>query len=155
MAKEVKQGLDVIMKYKSGARPTTSTSSDSTLAFREDISFNLDLAARKVFASQGEFSHFKRGRAEGTLSISGKYVDETELFHFNKQISGQSVPFGFLELQLLTTDEVTIESGIQFEKIALDTKGKDFPVEDDASVSIDFQFGSVPEPVVAASILLS
>lgn len=155
MAKEVKQGLDVIMKYKSGTKPTIATASDSTLAFREDISFSVDLAARKVFASQGEFSHFKRGRTEGTASISAKYVDETELFNFNKQISGQSVPFGFLELQFLTTDEVSIESGLQFDKIAVDTKGKDFPVEDDATVSLDFMFGSIPEPIAASAILLS
>jgi len=155
MPKEVKQGLDVIMKYKSGTKPTAAVASDSTLAFREDISFSLDLATRKVFASQGEFSHFKGGRPEGTLNITAKYVDEQELFNFNKQITGQSVPFGFLELQLLSTDEITIESGLQIEKIALDTKTKDFPVEDDATVTVDFMFGSIPEPIVASAVLLS
>ena len=155
MAKEVKQGLDVIMKYKSGSAPTSSTSSDSTLAFREDISFSVDLAARKVFASQGEFSHFKRGRTEGSMSIGAKYVDETELYHMNKQITGQSVPFGFLELQFLTTDEVSIESGLQVSKLALDSKSKDFPTEDDSTVGLEFQFGTIPEPILAAQALLS
>ena len=155
MPKEVKQGLDVVLKYKSGTQPTAPTASDAALSFREEVSFTLDLATRKVFASQGEFSHFKAGRPEGTLSLNAKYVDETELFHFNKQITGQSVPFGFLELQFLSTDEITIESGLQFDKVALDTKAKDFPVEDDATVSVDFQFGSIPEPIVASAVLLS
>jgi len=150
--KEVKQGIDTIIKFKPGSEPTIPTVSSIVPAFRDTMNFSFDIPI-KLIHSNGYFSHFKKGPVTGTFNMSFKYTGKKELRAFEKDVSGQSVPSGYLELHFLGVDR-TVESALAIKKAVGTSISYSNPTEDVGTATLDIIHGEIPTPLRASATKL-
>ena len=153
---EIKQGLDVLFKWKAGAvsgftdfEPDTAVDPDLTFTYKRDIDFNWNDNIEAIHDSVGRVTHHKSRIAEGNMSLSAMFTDDTEFVTLRDRVAGSSVPWGYAELQFLGVDGA-VEFVAKLRRVTFNGKSNSDPRED-STVSPEFILYEEPDYALGAS----
>lgn len=159
MAIEVKQGIDVLFKWKAGDptwtdfEPATPQDPDITFVYKRSIDWSWNSNLEPVHDTEGRVTHYKARIPDGTLSLSSLYTNDSDFKTLRNIISGSSVPYGYAEIQHLGVDGA-VEFVYKFRRITLSSKSSSDPQED-STVNPEFILFELPEPVLGSEKLLN
>lgn len=142
---ETKQGLEVVVKWVSGANitdvggdyvPDAPVAADITFTYKRNVDFNWNYNVRPIHNAQGSVTHYKEGVPSGSLTISSLYVDESDFSDLRKAVTGASVPWGYMEIQYLSPAGA-LEFCLRCRRVVLSNRSVSNP-EDDSTASMEF-----------------
>jgi hypothetical protein len=151
---EVKTGIEGEMYIYSGTiNWSTATASGSRFGFVEGVTVSWDQDQVPIW-DRGTFSHWKKGRGAGEVSISQAYVDDLGMITYaNSTTSGSTAPVLQAEIRCFGS-AAALEHTIQLSDIALKNFERNEP-EGAEKVTWSLGFDLMKIPVRATSSRIS
>ena len=151
MGIEVKTAIESELAICAGSITWASgTVAGSRIAFAEGVTYSWDETNVPIW-DRGTFSHWKKGRGAGELTVPAAYVDNMSMIDYlaTGTVSGSTAPKIQAELRVVGTAGA-MERCIQFKDIALKHFERNEPEGDD-KISWSMGFDIMKEPTNATA----